>query len=75
MPPSLLIAMVKIKSRGDKYVELKEADYLLLVENTILIEALKIAGIESMPIYKAVRRIIDDKRVEVHIKPVSHRYS
>ena len=75
MPPSLLIAMVKIKSRRDKYVELKEADYLLLVENTILIEALKIAGIESMPIYKAVRRIIDDKRVEVHIKPVSHRYS
>ena len=75
MPPSLLIAMVKIKSRSDKYVELKEADYLLLVENTILIEALKIAGIESMPIYKAVRRIIDDTRVEVHIKPVSHRYS
>ena len=75
MPPSLLIAMVKIKSLSDKYVELKEADYLLLVENTILIEALKIAGIESMPIYKAVRRIIDDKRVEVHIKPVSHRYS
>ena len=75
MPPSLLIAMVKIKSRSDKYVEFKEADYLLLVENTILIEALKIAGIESMPIYKAVRRIIDDKRVEVHIKPVSHRYS
>ena len=75
MPPSLLIAMVKIKSRSDKYVELKEADYLLLVENTILIEALKIAGIESMPIYKAVRRIIDDKRVEVHIKPVSQRYS
>ena len=69
MPPSLLIAMVKIKSRSE------EADYLLLVENTILIEALKIAGIESMPIYKAVRRIIDDKRVEVHIKPVSHRYS
>ena len=75
MPPSLLIAMVKIKSRSDKYVESKEADYLLLVENTILIEALKIAGIESMPIYKAMRRIIDDKRVEVHVKPVSHRYS
>ena len=75
MPPSLLIAMVKIKSRSDKYVELKEADYLLLVENTILIEALKIAGIESMPIYKAMRRIIDAKREEVHVNPVSHRYS
>ena len=67
--------MVKIKSRSDKYVELKEADYLSLLENTILIEALKIAGIESMSIYKAMRRIIDDKRVKVHIKPVSHRYS
>lgn len=66
--------MVKIKSQSEKYVELKEKDYLLLVENTILIEALKIAGIESMSIYKAMRRIIDDKRVEVHIKPVSHRY-
>lgn len=67
--------MVKIKSRSDKYVELKEKDYLSLLENTILIEALKIAGIEAMPIYKAMRRIIDDKRVEVHIKPVNHRYS
>lgn len=66
--------MVKIKSQSDKYVELKEKDYLLLLENTILIEALKIAGIESMPIYKAMRQIIDDKRVEVQIKPVSHRY-
>lgn len=67
--------MVKIKSQSDKYVELKEKDYLLLLENTILIEALRIAGIESMPIYKAMRRIIDDKRVEVHIKPINHRYS
>ena len=75
MCPLFFITMVKIKSQSDKYVELKEADYLLLVENTILIEALKIAGIESMPIYKAMRRIIDDKQVEVHIKPVNHRYS
>lgn len=73
--PSLLYYNGKIKSQSDKYVELKEADYLLLIENTILIEALRIAGIESMPIYKAMRRIIDDKRVEVHIKPISHRYS
>lgn len=69
------LLMVKIKSQSDKYVELKEKDYLLLIENTILIEALRIAGIESMPIYKAMRRIIDDKRVEVHIKPINHRYS
>lgn len=49
---------------------MKEKDYLLLLENTILIEAPKIAGIETMPIYKAMRRIIDDKRMEVHTKPV-----
>lgn len=56
MQPFLLYCKGKIKSQGDKYVELKEVDYLLLLENTILIEALKIAGIEAMPIYKAMRR-------------------
>lgn len=54
---------------------MKEKDYLMLLENTIMLEALKIAGIESMPIYKAMRKIIDDKRVEIHLKPVNHRYS
>lgn len=73
--PILFPTMVKIKSQSDRYVELKEKDYLLLLENTIMIEALKIAGIEAMPIFKAMRRIIDDKRVEIHLKPVNHRYS
>lgn len=36
--------MVKIKSESDRYVELKEKDYLLLLENTMMLEALKIAG-------------------------------
>ena len=43
--------MAKLKSQSQKYVELKEEDYLLLIENTIKMEALKIAGIEKMPIY------------------------
>lgn len=73
--PAPIVGMVKIKSESDRYVELKEKDYLLLLENTIMLEALKIAGIESMPIYKAMRKIIDDKRVEIHLKPVNHRYS
>ena len=40
--------MAKLKSQSQKYVELKEEDYLLLIENTIKMEALKIAGIEKM---------------------------
>ncbi|WP_262912657.1 hypothetical protein [Bacteroides ovatus] len=40
------------------------------MENTMVLEALKIAGIEAMPIWKAMRRILDDKRVELHIRPV-----
>lgn len=40
--------MAKLKSQSQKYVELKEEDYLQLVENTIKMEALKIAGIEKM---------------------------
>ena len=39
--------MAKLKSQSQKYVELKEEDYLLLIENTIKMEALKIAGIEK----------------------------
>lgn len=33
--------MAKLKSQSQKYVELKEEDYLLLIENTIKVEALK----------------------------------
>lgn len=35
--------MAKLKSQSQKYVELKEEDYLQLVENTIKMEALKLA--------------------------------
>lgn len=40
--------MAKLKSQSQQYVKLKERDYLQLVENTMTIEALKIAGIEKM---------------------------
>ena len=40
--------MAKLKSESQKYVELKEEDYLLLIENTIKMEALKIAGIPDI---------------------------
>lgn len=67
--------MAKIKSESYKYITIKETEYLQLVENTMIVEALKIAGVEQLPIYQAVRRILDDKRVEIHIKSLCTRYS
>ncbi|WP_195594728.1 hypothetical protein [Bacteroides fragilis] len=67
--------MAKIKSQSNKYVTIKETEYLQLIENTMIVEALKIAGVENLPIYEAVRSILDDKRVQIHIKPLCTRYS
>lgn len=67
--------MAKLKSKHSKYVTITEQEYLELIENTMKIEALKIAGIEELPIYKAMLRILEDKRVEIHIKPLCSRYS
>ena len=62
--------MAKLKSQSQKYVELKEEDYLLL-----MMEALKIAGIEKMPIYKAMEHILEHEYIDLLVKPVSRRYS
>ncbi len=62
--------MARIKTHEDKRVPVPEDEYLRLMENTMVLEALKIAGIEELPIWKAMRRILDDKRVELHIRPV-----
>ena len=67
--------MAKIKSQSGKYVTIKETEYLQLIENTMVVEALKMAGVENLPIYQAARRILDDKRVEIHVKPLCTRYS
>lgn len=67
--------MAKLKKDLDKYVELREEDYIVLLEHQMMIEALIIAGVKKLPIYKAMRRIIDDKRVELHPYPVNRRYS
>lgn len=67
--------MAKLKSNHIKYVTITEQEYLELIENTMKIEALKIAGVEELPIYKAMLRILEDKRVEIHIKPLCSRYS
>lgn len=62
--------MARLKTHEDKRIPVPEDEYLRLTENTLILEALKIAGIEEMPIWKAMKRILDDKRVEIHIHPV-----
>lgn len=67
--------MAKLKKDLHKYVELREEDYLQLVEDSMAVEALKLAGVEKLLIWKAVRRILDDSRVEIHVKPINRRYA
>ena len=66
--------MAKLKSKTQCLVELKEEDYLMLLENTIKMEALKIAGIEKMAINKAMEHILQHQHIDLLIKPVSRRY-
>ena len=66
--------MAKLKSNSEKFVELREKDYKILLENTLKIEALKIAGIENMAIYKAMEHILNNQHIDILIKPVSTKY-
>ncbi|MBQ5913702.1 MAG: hypothetical protein IIW90_01290 [Alistipes sp.] len=66
--------MAKLKSQSIRVVEIKEYEYLQLVENTIKLEALKIAGIEKMAIYKAMEHILNNQHIDILIKPLSRRY-
>lgn len=62
--------MARLKTHEDKRIPVPEDEYLRLMENAMVLEALKIAGIEDMPIWKAMKRILDDKRVEIHVSAV-----
>jgi hypothetical protein len=66
--------MAKKKSELNQYISLPEKDYLTLLEDHLTLKALKIAGIEKMPIYQGVDSIIKDGRVEIHLKPIKQRY-
>lgn len=66
--------MARKKNETDKYILLHPKDYMALIEDHITLNALKIAGVESMPIYKSVRSILKDGRVEIHVKPVEKNY-
>lgn len=67
--------MAKKKSDTTPMVTITERDYLTLIENTMLVEAMKLAGIESQPVWKAVMHILEDDRVQVHIHPLNRRYA
>lgn len=41
--------MARLKKDLHKYVEIREEDYLQLVENTMIVEAMKLAGVENFP--------------------------
>ncbi|MFI3265417.1 MAG: hypothetical protein SNG90_03005 [Rikenellaceae bacterium] len=71
----LNIDMARLKSQSIRYVTITESEYLRLIENTMVIEAMRIAGVESLPIYNAVQSILQDGRVQVHTKPLCKRYS
>ncbi|MBF0576267.1 hypothetical protein [Dysgonomonas sp. GY617] len=66
--------MAKLKSELNQFVSLTEKDYLTLLEDHMTLKALKIAGIENLPMYKSLVSIINDGRIEIHIKPIKQKY-
>lgn len=62
--------MARLKTQEDKRIPVPEDEYLRFTENAMILEALKLAGIEEMPIWKAMKHILDDKRVEIHVHPI-----
>ena len=67
--------MARFKSDENQYITIKRVDYLRLVENTMIVEALMIAGVEELPIYQAVQHILSDGRVQIHHTPLCKRYT
>jgi hypothetical protein len=50
--------MARKKTDSDKYVSIHPRDYMTLIEDHITLKALRIVGIESMPIYKSISSIL-----------------
>ncbi len=66
--------MARKKTEEDKYILLSPKDYMTLIEDHITMKALRIAGVERMPIYRAVRSILKNERIEIHIHPIEKNY-
>jgi hypothetical protein len=62
------------KSNKERYIQIREEDYLTLVENSMVLNALKIAGVEELPVYQSIHSIIESGRVEIHIHPIKKKY-
>lgn len=58
--------MARLKS--EPCITLKEKEYLNLLQDSMILKALKIAGIESMPIYQSIDSIIGDDRIRLSTK-------
>lgn len=66
--------MAKKVSESVKTVTLLERDYLTLLNDHLVLKALKKAGIQNHPAYKAVESIMSDGHIETHIKPIEKNY-
>lgn len=66
--------MAKLKSEVDKWVSMSDKDYLELIEDHILLTALRAAGVERLPIYKSAQSILKNNHIEVHLKPIKYHY-
>nr|DAQ67049.1 MAG TPA: hypothetical protein [Caudoviricetes sp.] len=66
--------MAKLKSEVDKWISMPDRDYLELVEDHILMTALRAAGLEELPIYKSAQSILKNNHIEVHLKPIKPQY-
>lgn len=66
--------MAKKLTGNTKYVTITERDYLTLLDDHMVLRALKIAGIEKYPIFQAINSILKDVRVETRIRPIDGRY-
>lgn len=62
------------KNDENSFVRLKEKDYLALIRSYITLRVLEEAGVKNLPMYKSAMSIMNDNRIEVHIKPVDKRY-
>lgn len=72
--PFITDNMAKLKSEVDKWISMPDRDYLELVEDHILMTALRAAGLEELPIYKSAQSILKNKHIEVHLKPIKPQY-
>lgn len=55
--------MARIK--GESSVTLKEKEYLTLLQDSMTLKALKIAGVEKMQIYQSIDSIMSDERIKL----------